>query len=325
MNIAIYAFPGMSLFHLSTPLRVFTEAQRLYPALNWHICTWSDEEAQIHSQEGIAITINGGSELAQTADIIIIPAWPAELPAASKELLELLQNKHSSGTVIAAFCLGAFPIVEAGLAGDRSVVTHWAFSDELAQRFPQITISPSSLYIDHGDILSSAGAASALDACIHLLGKYLGAAAAAQVAATLVLAPHRDGDQAQYTASDPPNVDASDISRLLEWIENNLSEELTVDRLAREILMSPRHLARRFKEVTGSTPAKWIRQRRLEAAKRFLEETTMPIGAVATTVGFANPVTFRQAFVGTFATTPTDYRNQHITLPIKSASLPATR
>ena len=178
-----------------------------------------------------------------------------------------------------------------------------------------MNVSPAALYVDHGDVLTSAGTASAIDACLHIVRSHLGSAAAATVARNLVVAPHREGDQAQYV--DRPMSQAGGVGHLgptIDWALAHLDQPLTVDDLAAHARMSRRNFTRRFAEVTGTTPARWVLARRLDEARRLLETTTWPVARIATACGFSSVVTFRQNFVTTYATTPTSYR-QRFSLP----------
>ena len=210
---------------------------------------------------------------------------------------------------ILGLCLGAIPVADAGLLSGRRAVTHWQAFESLAVRHPDVSLDQSVLYIDHGDILTSAGTASALDACLHLVRGRLGADAANQVARSLVIAPHREGGQAQYIEHPiPPRSTDDPIARLLEWALSHLGEPLGIDRLASQSHMSRRTFIRAFRATTGTTPSVWIRARRLDAARRLLETTDLSVDQVAADCGFGNAVTLRQNFATAFSTTPTEYR-----------------
>jgi transcriptional regulator GlxA family with amidase domain len=174
-----------------------------------------------------------------------------------------------------------------------------------------VKVNPAALYLDHGDVLTSAGTASAIDACLYIVRTHLGSAAAATVARHLVVAPHRDGDQAQYI--DRPMPEAGGVGHLgptFDWALGNLDQRLSVDDLAAHARMSRRNFTRRFAEVTGTTPARWVLARRLDEARRLLETTTWPVARIAEACGFSGAVTFRQNFVATYSTTPTSYRQR---------------
>jgi transcriptional regulator GlxA family with amidase domain len=185
----------------------------------------------------------------------------------------------------------------------------------LARRRPEGKVNPAALYLDHGDVLTSAGTASAIDACLHIVRSHLGSAAAATVARHLVVAPHREGDQAQYVDRPMPQPDGvGHLGPTIDWALAHLDQLLTVDDLAAHARMSRRNFTRRFAEVMGTTPARWVLARRLDEARRLLETTTWPVARIATACGFSSVVAFRQNFVATYATTPTSYR-QRFSIP----------
>jgi transcriptional regulator GlxA family with amidase domain len=221
----------------------------------------------------------------------------------------VLQEAHQRGVTILGLCLGAIPVADAGLLSGRRAVTHWQAFGSLAVRHPDVVLDQTVLYVDHGDVLTSAGTASGLDACLHLVRGLLGADAANQVARSLVIAPHREGGQAQYIEHPvPPRSSDDPIARLLEWALGRLGEPLGIDRLADQAHMSRRTFVRAFRARTGTTPSAWIRTRRLDAARRLLETTDLSVDQVAADCGFGSAVTLRQNFATTFSTTPTEYR-----------------
>lgn len=309
MRIAIYVFEGITMFHLSTPLAVFGEVARLGLA-DWQTSVWSEDGDPVRSAEGLEIAALHGSEAVDAADVLVIPSWPAELPQASGLLLDLIRQAHGRGTMVVGLCLGTFAVAQADLLDGRRAVTHWVQAARLASQHPDVAVEPSALYIDHGDVLTSAGTASALDACLHLVRTRLGSHAAATIARRLVIAPHREGGQAQYVERPLPPVTREDIGALAEWALARLDQPLSVDDLAQQARMSPRNFTRRFRQATGTSPARWLLGRRLDEARRLLESTDLAIGSVADACGFASPVTFRQNFVSAYATTPSAYRRQ---------------
>ena len=197
MRVAIHVFDGMTMFHLAAPLLVFGEVSRLGLAEDWQVVTWSADGSSVRTAEGVVLDELAGPGAAADADLLVFPAWPNDLPVPDPALLDLVRSTHARGGGIAGLCLGAYPVVGSGVLDGRTVVTHWEEADELARRHPEVEVCASDLYIDHGDVITSAGTASSLDACLHVVRVHLGATAAAKVARHIVVAPHRDGDQAQ--------------------------------------------------------------------------------------------------------------------------------
>ncbi|KRB75895.1 AraC family transcriptional regulator [Nocardioides sp. Root190] len=311
MRIVVHAFDGITMFHLAAPLLVFGEVGRQGLAPGWDPLVWTADGRGIHTAEGPRIEHVAGPEVIEEADLIVIPSWPTDLPLADRSLIDRLRAARDRGSVVAGLCLGAFPLVDSGLADGRDVVTHWAMVDQLRLRQPGLNVNAAALYLDHGDVVTSAGTASAIDACLHIVRSHLGSDAAATVARQLVVAPHREGDQAQYVARPMPEPDGvGHLGPTIDWALSQLQEPLSVDDLAAHARMSRRNFNRRFLEVTGSTPARWVLARRLDEARRLLETTTWPIARVAETCGFRSVVTFRQNFSASYATTPTSYRQR---------------
>ncbi|MCJ0906284.1 GlxA family transcriptional regulator [Rhodococcus sp. ARC_M6] len=311
MRIAVYAFDTITMFHLAAPLMVFGEVGRLGLAPDWETRLWSDRPGGVRTAEGYSIGDVAGPSTLDWADIVVIPSWPLPLSPISEQLRTRLSNAHSRGTPIVGLCLGAFAVADAGFLDGRSAVTHWEMMPALAERHPSIRLDESVLYIDHGDVMTSAGTASSIDACLHLVRKHLGSAVATRVARSLVVAPHREGGQAQYIER-PLAEPASDtaVAKVLEWALGRLDEHLSVDRLAVQARMSRRNFVRQFRLSTGTTPARWVLEQRLGEARVLLETTDWSIEAIAVACGFGSAVTFRQNFVSAFATTPSSYRKQ---------------
>ncbi|WP_035853672.1 GlxA family transcriptional regulator [Cryptosporangium arvum] len=304
MRIAVHAFDGITMFHLAAPLLVFGE-------VGWDTTVWTSDGHRIRTADGVTIGDVAGPDVVAGSDLLVLPSWHTDLRPADDALVTLVRDAHARGTRIAGLCLGAFPVADSGLLDGRTAVTHWSAGPELARRRPAIEVNASALYLDHGDVLTSAGTASAIDACLHVLRTHLGSVTASTVARHLVVAPHRDGGQAQYV--DRPIPEPGGVGQLgatIDWALAHLDRTLSLDDLAGHAGMSRRNLTRRFAEVTGATPARWLLARRLDEARRLLEATPWPVERIARACGFGSVVTFRQNFVAAYATTPTSYRRR---------------
>ena len=309
MKIAVRAFDGITMFHLAAPLLVFGEVGRLGLAQGWDPVVWTEDGRGVRTAEGLWIDDVADPDVVEEADLVVLPSWPTDLPQADEALIGRIRAAHARGSRVAGLCLGAFPVVDSGVVDGRDVVTHWSAVETLARRRPDVAVSAAALYRDHGDVLTSAGTASAIDACLSIVRSHLGAAAAGTVARNLVVAPHREGDQAQYIERPMPEVGGvGDLGPTVDWALAHLDERLSVDDLAAHARMSRRNFTRRFAEATGTTPARWVLTRRLDEARRLLEMTTWPMTRIADACGFSSVVTFRQNFAAAFATTPTSYR-----------------
>lgn len=310
VRIAIYVFDGITAFHLATPLLTFGEVGKVAQEEPWTTSVWSIDGKSVRTAEGLLVDEVNGPEAIDRADIILFPSWPAELPAAPSELQDLIRRAHSDGTFVVGLCLGAFPVAGSGIVDGRAVATHWAASRAMAEQYTAVEVRDEALYIDHGDVLTSAGTASALDACLHIVRERRGAAVASVIARSLVIAPHRDGHQAQYIERPLPENQEGPIGATIAWALAHLDLRLSVEDLAEHARMSARNFSRRFREHTGASPAQWVLARRLDEGRRLLESTELSIAEVAPLCGFASPVTFRQNFLARYATTPTSYRNR---------------
>lgn len=310
MKIAIYAFDGVTMFHLSVPQMVFDEVRRQRLG-EWQSILFADCAGAVRTAEGYTLSGVQGLEATSDADLIVIPSWgdggTVWDPAAHRAVVAA----HGRGAAVAGLCLGAIAVADLGLLDGRSAATHWNAADRLARAHPDVVVDARVLYIDHGDVMTSAGTASGLDACLHVVRSRLGAEAANQVARSLVVAPHRQGGQAQYIQRPVPRGAADDpIGVVTAWAMRNLAHDLAVDRLAQAARMSRRSFVRAFRDSTGTTPAAWVRSRRLDEARRLLETSSLSVDQVAAACGFGNPVTLRQNFGTAFGCTPSDYRRR---------------
>ncbi|MGR6900996.1 GlxA family transcriptional regulator [Glutamicibacter sp. BSL13] len=311
MRIALHAFDGISMFHLAAPLLVFSEVSRLGLAEDWSTQIFTEAAGEVRSAEGYLIGGLAGLEILNSIDLLVLASWKPDLPEPSEELTRAIGQVHNGGKRVAGLCLGAFPVARSGILDGRTAVTHWEAVNEAAARHTEVSFGASALYIDHGDILTSAGTASSLDACLHIVRRELGATAAATVARHIVVAPHREGDQTQYIQRPvlEPATD-SPLGPVIEWALANLDKKLGVEELAARAHMSSRNFTRRFKQATGTTPARWVLSRRLDEARMLLETTRWSVARIADTCGFGSAVTLRQNFISAFATTPTSYRRR---------------
>lgn len=310
MKIAIYAFDGVTMFHLSTPQIVFDEVRR-HRLAQWETVLFSDRAGSVRTAEGYSLSGIKGLKATSDAEIVVIPSWQREGKELGPGLRRAMRAAHARGALIVGLCLGAIAVADTGLLSGRRAVTHWRAVDQLSERHPDITVDASALYLDLGDVLTSAGTASGLDACLHLVRGRLGADAANRLARSLVIAPHREGGQAQYIERPVPQADADDpIAQSQEWALTNLSEQIDVERLAAQAHLSRRSYVRAFRSATGATPAAWVRSRRLDEARRLLEATDLTIDQIANLCGFGSPITLRQNFLSAFDCTPSSYRRR---------------
>jgi transcriptional regulator GlxA family with amidase domain len=310
MKIAVHAFDGISLFHLAVPTTIFAEVGRLGLAPSWSATVWSSSP-RVTTAEGVTLDDLPGPEAALDADLVVLPSWHGDLRAADADVSTVIEAALARGAGLAGLCLGAFPLAASGALDGRSVVTHWDAAAQMAEAHPSVVVNADAIYVDHGDVLTSAGTASAIDACLHVVRRELGSEAAATLARHLVVAPHRDGGQAQYIGRPMPEPDGvGQLGGTIDWALGHLDRPMSVEAMAAHARMSRRNFTRRFAEATGSTPARWLVGRRLDESRRLLERSDLPVDAIAARTGFGSVVTFRQRFADAYGTTPTSYRRR---------------
>jgi transcriptional regulator GlxA family with amidase domain len=309
IDIAVVAFDGMTPFHLSVPCLVFGSSLGAQAIFSLRVCGLEGET--LSTSAGFGIHPSHGLEALAGADIVVMPAWHNDCRPAPPALLDALRRAHAGGACVVALCLGAFPVAEAGLLDGRSATTHWAAAAELARRYPKVKVDPEVLYVDEGDVLSSAGVAAGIDCCLHLLRRLCGADAANAVARRLVVAPHRQGGQAQFIERPLP-VSHSDgrLSRVLDWVSRNLDAQHELDALAERAAMSRRNFTRHFRQATGMSFKQWLLEQRLAHARSLLETGDAPIELVAQQAGFGSALSLRQHFRTALQTSPAAYRKQ---------------
>jgi transcriptional regulator GlxA family with amidase domain len=248
-----------------------------------------------------------GLERVIKADTVVVPGIEDIDAPVSPRVIAALRAAAKRGARIASICSGAFVLAAAGLLEGRRATTHWLAASALANRYPAISVDPNVLFIDEGQILTSAGAAAGLDLCLHLLRKDLGAAAAADAARLAVMSLERHGGQAQFIKHAPPQSSAS-LASLLRWIDENLHRSITVDDMAGRAATSLRTFNRRFRQQTGTTPLQWLLTTRVRRAQSMLETTHESIERIATLAGFDSAPTFRDRFRRVVGLSPSEYR-----------------
>jgi transcriptional regulator GlxA family with amidase domain len=243
------------------------------------------------------------------ADTVIVPALADVDEDPPADLVEAVRAAHESGARVVSLCTGAFVLAAAGLLDGLRATTHWAHTEELAARYPRVTVDPDVLYVDNGSVLTAAGKAAAMDLCLHLVRRDHGSAIANVVARRLVVPPHRAGGQAQFVTTPVPAQDGHPLAELLPWAMRRLDQPLTVEDLARQANMSSRHLARHFRSVTGTTPLQWLLTQRIRRAQELLETTDDSVDTIASAAGMGTATTLRRHFHRTIGVPPDTYRH----------------
>ncbi|MEZ5219112.1 MAG: helix-turn-helix domain-containing protein [Ilumatobacteraceae bacterium] len=310
-RIAVVVFDGFAPFEMAVPCEVWgiDRVDMGVPRSEVRVC--STDASPLSTGLGFSVVVDHGMEALRWADTILIPAPPKPFPerAVPSELIDALWKAHRRGARIASLCSGAFVLGAAGLLDGRRATTHWMYTDLFRQMFPHVELDPAVLYVDNGSVLTGAGTAASIDLCLHLVRMDRGAEVANTIARRMVVPPHRDGGQAQFTLAPVPRESSDDDLRAtLAWAAGHLDHDLSVDSLAKRAAMSPRTFARRFKDATGTTPLQWVLHQRVARAQHLLEVTDLGLEEVAERCGFGTSATLRQHFHRVLGTTPGSYR-----------------
>ncbi|MFB9601623.1 GlxA family transcriptional regulator [Streptomyces roseofulvus] len=303
-RVVVLALDGVYPFELGIPSRVFGALQDRYEVL-----TCSVDGGPVATNADFSVTVGHGPEALAAADTVLLP--PFDISRLSRELPPQVGEALAAvrpGTRIVSICTGAFVLAAAGLLDGRPATTHWAVADVFRSWYPEVALDPDVLFVDDGDVLTSAGAASGVDVCLHLVRRDHGAAVANHVARACVVPPWRDGGQAQYIEHPVPPVAAHDTSATRQWALENLHEPLTLTELAGHARMSLRTFARRFNEEVGTSPGRWLIQQRVYRARHLLETTDLPVDDIAGQVGFATGTSLREHLHAAIGVSPLAYR-----------------
>jgi len=308
-KVAVVAVPTMAPFEFGVLCEVFgtDRTDDGVPRIDFRVVT--ADPGPIAFQHGLTITVEHGLEEAADADLVAVPAVDS-LRHADARTLEALRAAHERGAWVLSVCSGAFVLGAAGLLDGRPSTTHWRHAERLQAAFPRTRVDPNVLFVESDRIVTSAGTASGIDAALHIVRRELGAAVANTVARRMVVPPQRDGGQAQYIALPVPEHRADSLAGLLDWAQEHLHEDLSVEVLAGRALMSTRTFARRFRDETGATPAAWVVRERLRRAQQLLETTDLPVDEVARRVGFGTAGVLRHHFNAVLAVSPQAYRRR---------------
>lgn len=312
--VAVLVSDRAPLFETSVPLSVFGVDRSDTGAPSYTVVAVTADEQAVTTTGNIQLAGLRPLRSARRAGIIVVPSWrdPADPPP--PQLLDELHRAHRDGAIIMGLCLGAFVLAAAGLLDHRRASTHWHWASLLQQMHPHVQVDATALYVDEGQIITSAGTAAGLDACLHLVRREHGAAAATALARRMVVAPHRAGGQAQFVNAIENNqpstgvVEDTTISGLLSWISNHLQEQLTVQEMAQRLNVSRRTLDRKFRSVTGTSPLQWVLHQRVQASQQLLETTNLSVDAIAAAVGFNTSLSLRTHFKRTIGVAPQHYR-----------------
>lgn len=307
--VVALAYDGLCLFEFGVAAEVFG-LPRPEMGPDWYrFAIASVDPGPLRTTGGMTLQVDGGLELLEGAGTIIVPGWRSADAPVPRPLIEALVRAHGRGARLLSICSGVFVLAATGLLHGRRVTTHWRYTEKLAARHPELTIEPGVLYVDEGQILTSAGSAAGIDLCLHLIRRGRGSAAANSVARRLVVPAHRDGGQAQFIeASVPEPHEGARLSPVFDWMRDNLALPHRVADLARRAGMSERTFLRRFEAASGTTPARWLLAERLRRVRDRLEAGDESVETLAEACGFGTATNLRGHFRRELGTTPTAYR-----------------
>ena len=321
-RVAVLAHDGIAPFELGVAAEVFALPRPELELSSWYsFALCAERPGRLSAVGGFELVAPHGLERLARADTVVVPGSPDVHGDPSAALVGALERARARGARIVSFCSGAFVLAGAGLLDGRRATTHWRYAELLARRYPRVEVDPHVLYVDEGEVLTSAGTAAGIDLCLHLVRRDHGASVANAVARRMVVPPHRDGGQAQFV--DAPvarRVGDDPIARVMEWALGRLADPPSVTEMASRAHLSPRQFARRFRAATGDSPASWLTGRRVRASLALLESSDEPVEQVARLVGFPTPAAYRRHFRRELGVAPAAYRRT-----FRAGRRPATR
>lgn len=307
--VAAVAYDGLCTFEFGIVVELFgLDRPELDPWYDFVVC--STEVRPLRATGGIQIVPSVDLSALRRAQTIVIPGWRDANEPPPRDLIDALLDAHRRGARLVSICSGIFVLAATGLLDGRRATTHWRYVELMRRRHPAVRLEADVLYVDEGNLLTSAGSAAGMDLCLHIVRRDFGARVANAVARRLVMPPHREGGQAQYVPSPVGDEERPWLAHLFDWAQRRLQDDLTVDRLAKQALMSKRTLTRRFAEVAGLSPGEWIIGLRVSRAKDLLETSDDSIDRIARRCGFGSAAVLRHHFRRRLQLSPAGYRAQ---------------
>ncbi len=312
-RVAILSYPQLCTFEFGCAVELFALPR---PDIsNWYI-------ADIVALQAEAVTATGGFQVQSDIvfssergfshyDMLIIAGWSGVDVEASDELLSAIREFHHKGGILVSFCSGSFVLAATGLLNDKTATTHWRYEESFKQKFPHIAFQENVLYTEEDKLYTSAGSASALDLGLHIIRQDYGASIANEIAKRLVISPQREGGQAQYANKVTPQK-TNHLSISLEWANENLDKNISVNQMAERACLSRRSYDRHFRNSLGLSPKEWLTHQRISLARDFLENSQVGIDVIAEKSGFGSAMNLRHHFGQVLGVSPTHYRNQFL-------------
>jgi transcriptional regulator GlxA family with amidase domain len=329
-DVAVIALDGFSPFELGVICEVFGSDRTEDGLPSYRFAVVAGEPGPLRSEAGFIMHTEFGLGRLESADLIAVPAVAHDRLQRGRDdvppaLLDALRRGADRGATVLSICTGAFVLAAAGLLDGRRCTTHWRHTDELAEFCPAADVDPAVLYVDDDAVITSAGTAAGIDACLYLVRKEQGSQVANAIARRMVVPPHRDGGQAQYVERPLVSPSADTLSPVISWMMRHLDQPVTIAQLAARAAMSERTFARRFVQETGTTPQRWLIGQRVLLAQELLEQTDETVDVVAERAGFGNATALRHHFRAWRSTTPHAYRRMYRPGIARAAVVPAVR
>ena len=312
-KVAVIALDNVAMFELGVICELFGYEREGMPRYEYSLCTPGGAPVRTHA--GFTIVPSHDLAPVDEADLVVVVPYNSE-EAPPTEVLQALRRAGERDAWVMSVCTGAFALGAAGLLDDKRCTTHWMHTDSLARRFPAAKVDPNVLYVQDGNILTSAGTAASVDAGLHLIREEHGSAVATALARRMVVPPHREGGQAQFIETPMPMIECETLQPVLTRVLETLNEAHTVETMAELAHMAPRTFARKFRSETGATPHDWLTGQRLLLARRLLEDSDLGVDTVAARVGFGSAATLRHHFAHRMRTTPQAYRGTFRSQPV---------
>jgi AraC family transcriptional activator FtrA len=319
--VVALAYDGLCTFEYAIAAEIFGLSRPEMGADWYRFATAAVEPGVLRAHGGLRFEVDGGLELLEVADLIIVPGWKGIAVPVPETLCIGLRKAHERGARLASICSGAFVIAATGLVDGQRAATHWRYAEALARAYPAVTVDASVLYAEQGRVFTSAGSAAGIDLMLHIVRGDFGPDAANSVARRLVVPAHRNGGQAQFVDRPVPRHTGSRLAPVLDMIRSDLARRWSIAAMAEAAAMSERSFLRRFAEATGAVPGAWLARVRIEEARRLLETSSAPIDEIARIVGFGSATNLRQHFRPATGLSPRDYRDRFGTRQIGANEL----
>ena len=308
--VAVLAYDGLCTFEFGIAVEIFGLPRPEFTFPWYRFAVVGADRGPMRATGGVKVLATATLRQLSRARTVVVPGWRDRNEAPPAALLQALRKAHARGARLVSICSGAYVLAATGLLDGKRATTHWRYAEDLARRYPAIDVDPDVLYVDEGSILTSAGSAAGIDACLHLVARDFGWRVANAIARRLVTTPHRPGGQAQFIRSPASDHPGTALSAVMDWARRHLAEDLRIRNLAKRAAMSERTFLRRFLDATGTTPKAWLQYERVARAQDLLESSDQPIDRVAESSGYGSTETFRAAFRAEVGIPPGAYRRQ---------------